>query len=60
MEDHDTPPRSRAQSPTPVHAGTFPFSISSNVTTEYLLSKLPPVEEARVYIDSYYKYFGWQ
>lgn len=60
MEDNDTPPRSRAHSPAAAQAGTFPFSTPGTVSTEYLLSKLPPVEEARVYIDSFYKYFGWQ
>ncbi len=57
MED-TSPARSRAASPSP--PTTFPFHIQGSVSTDYLLSKLPTVEEARVYIDSYYKYFGWQ
>lgn len=58
MED-TSPARSRAASPSPPST-TFPFHIPGGVSTEYLLNKLPSLEEARVYVDNYYKYFGWQ
>lgn len=38
----------------------FPFGGALEaVSTEYLLSKLPPLEEACVFIDAYYRYFSW-
>lgn len=57
----ETPPASRPASPGAeqgVHA-QFPFGGALDVSTQYLLSKLPPLDEACVLVDAYYRYFTW-
>ncbi|BEI84665.1 hypothetical protein CcaverHIS002_0500660 [Cutaneotrichosporon cavernicola] len=56
----ETPPASRPPFPVaePVHS-QFPFSGAIDVSTQYLLSKLPSLEEACVLVDVYYRYFSW-
>lgn len=72
QEVPDSPPISRPQSPRPAgHAAAsesgalpvaqFPFDGAERaVSTAYLLAKLPPLDEACVFIDAYYRYFAWQ
>lgn len=56
----ETPPASRPGSPAPEGAhAQFPFGGALDVSTEYLLSKLPPLDEACVLVDAYYRYFTW-
>jgi hypothetical protein len=69
-EDH-TPAVSRMPSPKqqsvpPNGTGTtglnpsFPFETYAPTTTDFLLSRLPPLEEGRAFVDAYYRYFAWQ
>ncbi|GMK58493.1 hypothetical protein CspeluHIS016_0505250 [Cutaneotrichosporon spelunceum] len=56
----ETPPATRLSSPgaEPIDS-QFPFGGAIDVSTQYLLSKLPPLEEACVLVDAYYRYFSW-
>ncbi len=39
---------------------SFPFATAVPTTMAYLMSKLPPREEAKAFTDAYYRYFAWQ
>ncbi|BEJ05387.1 hypothetical protein CcaverHIS641_0212040 [Cutaneotrichosporon cavernicola] len=59
----DLPPPSRVPSPKDmpiVLNPSFPFAAAAPTTMAYLLSRLPPREEAKAFTDSYYRYFAWQ
>ncbi|ORY30182.1 fungal-specific transcription factor domain-domain-containing protein [Naematelia encephala] len=62
----DTPPVSQRPSPKEIpkqledEAGHFPFQKDvPHSKTQDILSRLPLEEDARVLIDSYYRYFAW-
>ncbi|GMK58988.1 hypothetical protein CspeluHIS016_0700030 [Cutaneotrichosporon spelunceum] len=59
----ELPPPSRVPSPKDMSITlnpSFPFAAAAPTTMAYLISKLPPREEAKAFTDAYYRYFAWQ